>query len=64
MQEAAAATEGFWQIPDAAINLGHVHVAAGQPGAAIQAYSNALKRHPQARTPQLLTYLARCAGPR
>lgn len=30
VQEASAATDGFWQMPDASINLGNVYLASSK----------------------------------
>ncbi|PSC73221.1 RNA polymerase-associated CTR9-like protein [Micractinium conductrix] len=59
VQEASAATDGFWQMPDASINLGNVYLAQQQYTAAIQTYRNTLRKFPDFRSSVVMLYLAR-----
>ena len=62
VQEASAASEGFWRMPDAWINLANVYLAQEQYAAAIQMYRSALRKFYDNRNPNIMLYLARCGG--
>lgn len=59
MQEASAASAGFWRMPDAWVNLGNVYLAQQQYTAAIQMYRGALRRFYDNRNSVVMLYLAR-----
>lgn len=65
VQEASAATNGFWRMPDAWINLANVYLAQQQYVPAIQMYKNALRKFFDNRSALVMLYLARWVfGPR
>ncbi|KAK9844132.1 hypothetical protein WJX81_005444 [Elliptochloris bilobata] len=59
VQEAAAASEGWLRLPDAALNMASVCLAQGQPVPAIQQYTSALRRFSHGTDARALRYLAR-----
>lgn len=59
VQEASAATDGFWRMPDAWINLANVYLAQQQYVPAIQMYKNALRKFYDNRSALVMLYLAR-----
>lgn len=62
VQEASAATDGFWRMPDAWINLANVYLAQQQYVPAIQMYQNALRKFFDNRSALVMLYLARWAA--
>ncbi|KAK9810525.1 hypothetical protein WJX72_012163 [[Myrmecia] bisecta] len=59
VQETAAASEGFLQMPDTAVNLASLHLAQEQYQAAVQLYNSTLKKHFHNNNARILLYLAR-----
>ncbi|KAL4854380.1 RNA polymerase-associated protein CTR9 [Chlorella vulgaris] len=59
VQEASAASNGFWRMPDAWINLANVYLAQQQYTPAIQMYKNALRKFYDNRNAVIMLYLAR-----
>ncbi|PRW61484.1 RNA polymerase-associated CTR9-like protein [Chlorella sorokiniana] len=59
VQEASAASSGFWRMPDAWVNLANVYLAQEQYVPAIQMYSNALRKFYDNRSAMVMLYLAR-----
>ncbi|BDA40854.1 RNA polymerase-associated protein CTR9 homolog [Coccomyxa sp. Obi] len=59
VQEAAAASESFLQMPDAFINMGSLFLALDKPKLAIQVYTSVLRKSFHGCQPTLLLYLSR-----
>ena len=64
VQEASAASDGFWRMPDAWVNLANVYLAQQQYIPAIQMYKTALRKFYDNRSAIVMLYLARWVGGR
>ena len=59
VQEVSAASEGFFQMPEASVNLASAALAQLSFNPSIQLFQSCLRRHFHGQSSRVLLYLAR-----